>query len=153
MIEDIITIPLIQLRVKTTDWRDAIKKSGRVLVENGDVTQNYVEEIIRSAEKFGPYFVIAPHVALAHAPRQAGARKLAMGITTLDPPIVFHNQANDPVRYAFTLSATDADTHLKAMQEFVQLLSMGDFYTTLDRAGSGQEIMAYIKSALAMNKE
>ncbi len=25
MIEDIITIPLIQLRVKTTDWRDAIK--------------------------------------------------------------------------------------------------------------------------------
>lgn len=76
-----------------------------------------------------------------------------MGITTLDPHIVFHNQANDPVRYVFTLSATDADTHLKAMQEFVQLLSMGDFYTTLDRAGSGQEIMAYIKSALAMNKE
>lgn len=32
MIEDIITTPLIQLRVKTTDWRDAIKKSGRVLV-------------------------------------------------------------------------------------------------------------------------
>ena len=53
MIEDIITTPLIQLRVKTTDWRDAIKKSGRVLVENGDVTQNYVEEIIRSAEKIG----------------------------------------------------------------------------------------------------
>ncbi len=79
MIEDIITIPLIQLRVKTTDWRDAIKKSGRVLVENGDVTQNYVEEIIRSAEKFGPYFVIAPHVALAHAPRQSGRKEISYG--------------------------------------------------------------------------
>ncbi|QVI35073.1 PTS sugar transporter subunit IIB [Lacticaseibacillus chiayiensis] len=152
MIEKIITEPLIQLKVKATDWRDAIQKAGSVLVEDGDVTPNYVDEIIRSAEKFGPYFVIAPHVALAHAPRQAGANTLAMGITTLDPPIDFHNEANDPVRYVFTLSAPDADSHLKAMQEFVRLLSMDGFYDVLDRATSGQEIMAYIESTVSTNR-
>ncbi|MDE3281521.1 PTS sugar transporter subunit IIA [Lacticaseibacillus parahuelsenbergensis] len=152
MIEKIITDSLIQLKVKATSWRDAIQKAGRVLVADGDVTQNYVDEIIRSAEKFGPYFVIAPHVALAHAPRQAGAKTLAMGITTLDPPIDFHNKANDPVRYVFTLSAPNANSHLKAMQEFVQLLSTDGFYNVLDQAVSGQEIMTYIESTLSTNR-
>lgn len=148
MIEKMITPDLIKLRVKATDWEDAIHQAGEPLVKAGDVSQDYVEAIIASVKKNGPYFVIAPHVALAHAPIESGAKKQAMGLTTLDPAIKFNNPDNDPVRYVFTLSATDNNSHLKAMQELVELLSQDAFYDALDQAQSPDDVLRFINSVL-----
>ncbi|KRK74004.1 PTS sugar transporter subunit IIA [Lacticaseibacillus nasuensis] len=153
MIEKMMNPALTQLNVVASDWRDAIHKAGAPLVKAGAVSQNYVEEIIHSVEQYGPYFVIAPHVALAHAPSDAGAQHLAMGITTLKPAVVFNNPDNDPVKYVFTLSAPDSNSHLKAMQELVELLSADSFYQILDQAQSPDEIMQYVQENVAAEKE
>ena len=136
MIEKVINPKLIQLAIKAVDWKDAIHQAAQPLIDNNDV------------KEYGPYFVIAPHVALAHAPSKDGAKKLAMGITTLVPGVNFSNPDNDPVKYIFTLSATDSTSHLKAMQELVQLLSDDAFYQVLDGAKVPQDIMNYVNKAV-----
>lgn len=148
MIEKVINPKLIQLAIRAVDWKDAIHQAAQPLIDNNDVTEHYVEGIIRSVKEYGPYFVIAPHVALAHAPSKDGAKKLAMGITTLVPGVNFSNPDNDPVKYIFTLSATDSTSHLKAMQELVQLLSDDTFYQVLDGAKVPQDIMNYVNKAV-----
>lgn len=152
MIERIIQEDLIKLNIEASDWKDAVRKSAQPLVDDNYITENYVSEIINSVNEYGPYFVIAPHVALAHAPSESGAKSLAMGISTLKPAIKFNNADNDPVYYVFTLSAPDSDSHLKAMQELVGLLSGNEFYRVLDEAQSPEEILQFIKDSV-LNKK
>jgi PTS system ascorbate-specific IIA component len=152
VIEKMMVRDLIQLNVQASDWRDAIRKSANPLLVEGDITKNYVDQIIASVEKYGPYFVIAPHVALAHAPSKAGAERMALGLTTLGTPVDFHNEGNDPVKYVFTLSTTDPNSHLDAMKELVGFLSDDHFYEVMDRAVDPHEILDYIKNANALQQ-
>ena len=50
-----------------TNWREAIAESCRVLIDKKIIDQTYVEEIIHCVEKYGPYIVIAPQVAMPHS--------------------------------------------------------------------------------------
>ncbi|KRK81579.1 phosphotransferase system mannitol fructose-specific IIA domain containing protein [Companilactobacillus bobalius DSM 19674] len=152
LIEKIIKENLIKLHVKSHDWKEAIKLSAQPLVDDEIVTSNYVNEIINSVNEYGPYFVIAPHVALAHAPGKAGAKELAMGISVLEPAIEFNNADNDPVSYVFTLSAPDSNSHLKAMQELVYLLTDDNFYQVLSNSQKPSEILQYIKDSVVKQK-
>jgi PTS system ascorbate-specific IIA component len=152
LIEKIISENLIKLHVKANDWKEAIRLSSQPLLDQKIVTSNYVDEIINSVNEYGPYFVIAPHVALAHAPGKAGAKKLAMGISVLEPSVKFNNADNDPVSYVFTLSAPDSDSHLKAMQELVYLLTDEKFYQVLSNSETPSEILRFIKGSVEQKK-
>ena len=50
-----------------TDWREAIAESCLVLIDKEIIDETYVEEIIHCVEKYGPYIVIAPQVAMPHS--------------------------------------------------------------------------------------
>lgn len=135
---------LIQLNVNASDWRDAIWKSGKPLVDNGLVTPSYLQSVIKIAEVTGPYIVFMPHVALSHAKTEDGALKDAIGLTVLKKPIVFGNKNNDPVKYIFTLSSTKADGHLDQMARLVNLLSNNDFFLKVGQANNAQEVIECI---------
>ncbi|WP_086347898.1 PTS sugar transporter subunit IIA [Candidatus Enterococcus clewellii] len=146
MLSEMINEEFIQLNIEVSSWEEAVRQSAEPLVIGGKMTQGYVDKIIEIARDTGPYIVITKHVALPHAPSEFGALDLAMGIATLKRPIAFGNQANDPVKYLFCMSATDSESHLGSMAELVDLLSNDDFYHLLDSAESPAEILTYIKS-------
>lgn len=146
MLEKIVQDSLVCVGLHVKDWKDAVKKSAQPLIDNGDITSGYVDGIFESVKEFGPYFVIAPHVALAHAPSEDGAKKLALGVATLANPVDFHNKDNDPVKYIFTLSSTDSNSHLEAMKELVTLLSDSAFYQKLDKAKTSHEVVEIMSS-------
>lgn len=145
MLSEIITKELVQLNVEAVDWRDAIKKSAAPLVKNNKVTEGYVQAMIDSTEESGPYIVITKHVALPHARPEEGVKELAISITTLEKPIEFGNNDNDPVKYVFCLGAIDNVTHLKALSELVDLLGESVFYDKLEKAKEPNEIISFIK--------
>ncbi|UWD49222.1 BglG family transcription antiterminator [Clostridioides difficile] len=145
MLSDITNETLIKLRIKAKDWEEAIRQSASVLVENNKVTEAYVDAMVNSAKASGPYIVITKHVALPHARPEAGAKEIAIGIATLENPIEFGNDDNDPVKYVFCLSAIDNNTHLRAMSELVELLEEEKFFSVLDNAKEANEIIDFIK--------
>jgi mannitol/fructose-specific phosphotransferase system IIA component (Ntr-type)/galactitol-specific phosphotransferase system IIB component len=143
---DIINENLIRLKVPAKNWEDAIRKSASALLENDKITAPYIDAMITTAKEAGPYIVVTKHVALPHARPEAGAKETAMGIAVLESPIEFGNKGNDPVKYVFSLSAVDHETHLQAMAEFLELLEKAEFYDVLDKAKNPEEIMNYIKA-------
>ncbi|MCI9978099.1 transcription antiterminator [Clostridioides difficile] len=145
MLSEITSETLIKLKVKAKNWEDAIRQSASALVENNKVTEGYVDAMIDSAKVSGPYIVITKHVALPHARPEAGSKEIAIGIATLDSPIEFGNDENDPVKYVFCLSAVDNNSHLRAMSELVELLEQDEFFRALDTAKEGKEIIDFIK--------
>lgn len=148
-IREMVRPSIIQLGVEADDWEDAVRKAYAPMVKNGYITQNYIEDTIRSVKLIGPYIVITKYVALPHTKPDAGALAPALGITVLKEPIVFGNPDNDPVKYIFSLSAIDNESHLSAMAEFVELLNEKGFFDVLDN-GTIREIMNYLKH---MNKK
>lgn len=146
MLSEVTNESLIQLEIEAVDWEDAVRKSAQVMVDQDICTVGYVDEIIRGTKETGPYIVITKHVALPHARPEAGAKKLAIGISTLKTPIEFGNEKNDPVKYIFCLSAVDNESHLRSMAELVGLLELKEFYNILDTANDVTEIIEFIKN-------
>lgn len=146
MLSDITNETLIKLNVPAKDWEDAIRQSASVLVENNKVTEAYVDAMVNTAKESGPYIVITKHVALPHARPEAGSKEISIGIATLENPVEFGNEDNDPVKYVFCLSAIDNNSHLRAMSELVELFEMDEFFKTLDTAKDPKEVMDFIKA-------
>lgn len=145
MLTEMVKASYIQLDIVAEDFKDAIRKSAEPLLEDKAVTESYIEKIIEIYDETGPYIVITENVALPHAPSDAGAKKLAMGFTRLKMPVISGHESNDPVKYLFVLSAPDGDSHLKALSEFVQLLSQDAFYELIQNSDDKEEILEFLK--------
>ncbi len=100
-------------RVK--DWKQAIYISLEPLVLGGYVESRYAEEIIRSTEEIGPYYVLTEDIALIHGRPEQGVIKKQLAVTVVREPVQF-SEDSFPVRLLIALAATDANSHLDVMQ-------------------------------------
>lgn len=144
MLKDLLNEELILLNINASDWEDAIRKAAQPLVDEKKVTESYVDDIIVGVKNNGPYIVLTEHVALPHTRPESGALESAIGVATLKTPVEFGNEANDPVKYLFTLSAKDSSQHLSALSELAGLFEDKGFFNLLDNSNNPKEIMEYI---------
>lgn len=144
MLKDLLNEELILLNINASDWEDAIRKAAQPLVDEKKVTESYVDDIIVGVKNNGPYIVLTEHVALPHARPESGALESAIGVATLKTPVEFGNEANDPVKYLFTLSAKDSSQHLSTLSELAGLFEDKGFFNLLDNSNNPKEIMEYI---------
>lgn len=124
------------------DREHAIELAGDLLVSSGRVTPEYTVAMVDVLESHGPYFVIAPGIALAHAKPSEFVISSGLSLVTLAEPIVFGNEANDPVELVFGLCAVDHDSHLEMLAELSNLLSDNEAVNILLNAGDTEQIRA-----------
>ncbi|MDF9912031.1 UNVERIFIED_ORG: mannitol/fructose-specific phosphotransferase system IIA component (Ntr-type) [Pantoea brenneri] len=68
----------IQYVESVTDWQEALVIAGRPLLSEGAISQDYIDAIIQQKEEIGPFFVIAPQIAMPHA--RPGTRRTQTGV-------------------------------------------------------------------------
>ncbi|WP_317958441.1 PTS sugar transporter subunit IIA [Oceanobacillus kimchii] len=107
----------ISILTEAKDWRFAIESSGQLLVKSGAVTEQYVESMVASVEENGPYIVIAPGIAIAHARPNKSVKENALALAILKEPVAFHSKENDPVDLVFSFSAIGDESHLKMIEQ------------------------------------
>jgi PTS system ascorbate-specific IIA component len=112
----------ILLQQSAVDWRECFQLAGNALVASRRVTESYIEEMIQAFEELGPYMVIAPGIALAHARPSAAVLETGLSIVTLKEPVAFGSANNDPVRLVIGLAAVDHDSHIDLMAALSELL-------------------------------
>lgn len=144
MLKDLTSERLIKLQIEATDWEDAIRQAAQPLKDEHKVEQSYIDGMIKNVKEAGPYIVITPHVALPHTRSEDGVIASAIGIATLKTPIAFGNTENDPVKYIFSLCATDNEGHLSALAQLAGLLEDTAFYELLDNSSDPKEIMNFL---------
>ncbi len=112
----------IRLKIEAKDWKEAIEISGNILKENGYVKEEYVQDMIKAVEKLGPYIVIVPHIAIAHARPSEDVLKDGLSLAILKTPVEFGNEDNDPVDLVFSLCAKSNQNHLKVLEDLAKVL-------------------------------
>jgi PTS system ascorbate-specific IIA component len=132
---------------EAADWRDAVRLAGRALTESGSTRPGYADEMIRMIEEHGPYVVIAPGLALAHA--RPGPDVLADGVAvvTLATPVFFGHPHNDPVTVVLGLAVKSADAHIETVAELANVFNDSSAIADLAEAGSAAEVIAIMKGA------
>jgi mannitol operon transcriptional antiterminator len=133
MLKDLVSDSQIQLQQSADDWETTIEIAARPLLNEDYIDQHYVQAMVDSVKKYGPYIVIGPSIALAHARPEDGAQKLGVTITTLKTPVNFGNPENDPVKIVFCLAAVDNYSHLNVMRSIVQLINDPDKVNQLSK--------------------
>ena len=129
------------------DWRAAVRLAGRALFESGSTLPGYSDEMIRMIDEHGPYVVIAPGLALAHA--RPGPDVLADGlaVVTLATPVVFGHPHNDPVSVVLGLAIKSAETHLETVAELANVFNDSSAISRLTTAASVAEIQEILGNA------
>ncbi len=112
---------LVAVNVKPKNCYEAIQMAGDLLKLQGHITQKHIDEMIKIKRKLGGYMVIDKGVALPHllAPELPGP---CMSVITLDKPVKFNNEDNDPVDLVIMLLSNDNTAHIKVLEELLDLL-------------------------------
>lgn len=126
------------------DWRAAIALAGELLERQGAISSEYTQAMITSVEENGPYIVVAPGFAFAHARPSEAVHRTAMSWVRLARPVEFGHAANDPVTLVVALSAKDQKEHLQAMRKLATLLGSPRTRTALDEARTPEEVLAVL---------
>ncbi|MGX5357182.1 PTS sugar transporter subunit IIA [Kocuria sp. KH4] len=134
----------IRLDEPAADWRAAITAAGELLEREGATTDAYTRAMIDSVEENGPYIVVAPGFAFAHARPSEAVHRTAMSWVRLARPVEFGHASNDPVSLVVALAATDRKEHLQAMRQLATLLAAPGTRAALDRAATPEEVLALL---------
>jgi PTS system ascorbate-specific IIA component len=130
----------IVLGAEAEDWRAAVTLAADALARSGVAKPTYAREMIRMIEEHGPYVVIAPGLALAHARPGPDVLGDGMAIVTLATPVTFGHPYNDPVRVILGLAITGADRHLAAVAHLANIFNDSTAIADLAAATTSAEV-------------
>lgn len=109
-----------------TSWEEAIKISCMKLIKHNFITDEYVNEIINSVKKHGPYIVILPQVAIPHADSKvSGVLGTGISFTKFPNEVIFYDEKLNEKKKAtlfFTLAAKNSEEHLENIVKLTDLL-------------------------------
>ena len=136
----------ISLDVSVPDWQAAVVESGRLLTASGATAPAYTDDMLAAIDRFGPYIVIAPGFALAHAQASESVIRTGLSWLRLAEPVVFGHKANDPVTLVVGLASKDHDAHIAALQQLALLISDPAKVAELAAAHSPAELLAVLNT-------
>ena len=125
----------IRLQAEANTWQEAVKIGVDLLVAADVVEPRYYQAILDGVEQFGPYFVIAPGLAMPHGRPEEGVKK----------PLEFNHEDNDPVDILITMAAVDANTHQEVgIMQIVNLFEDEENFDRLRACRTEQEVLDLI---------
>lgn len=127
-----------------TDPEAAIAFGVDQLVKAKKATPALKGAIMASLREHGPYFVLAPGLALAHAAPGEYCLEPALALAVFPAPVRFSDQERHAVRVLVTLSAPDAKSHMGLIAWFARRFGDGKLTQRLCAAKSLAEAEAAI---------
>ncbi|GBF75691.1 hypothetical protein PA598K_04113 [Paenibacillus sp. 598K] len=131
---------------QAVDWRQAIHAAAQPLLQSGAIEPRYIEAMIRKVEEHGPYIVLAPGIAIAHARPEDGALRTAFSLLKLEEPVAFGEEERHQVSVLFVLASGDGQSHLKPLAELSALLRDPHKRKLLENTNGINDLLAWVQN-------
>jgi len=142
---EILSLDHILTGVRAESWQQAVEAAGQILVEKGSITPQYIENMIQAVYDMGPYMVLMPHSALAHAAPCAAVLRDDMSLVILEEPVVF-GSPNDPVKVILCLACIDKESHMNSLTKVAEALMDEAVFDALMKASTVKEAYEALNS-------
>ncbi len=144
--EYILNNNLFSLNAEASNVKAALKIGVDILVRHGSVEPRYYDNIIAAYEEMGPYFVIAPSLAMPHARPEEGVIENCFALVTLKEPMAFGSRDCDPVKVLITIGATEAKSmNSEVIMQIAELFDCPPAVDLLLKATTKEELAAAFK--------
>ncbi|WP_317178766.1 PTS sugar transporter subunit IIA [Lelliottia amnigena] len=135
----------IMLEDRVENWPQALELCAQPLLDMNVIAPEYVTAIVEQHHKLGPYYVLAPGLAMPHARPEEGAKGLGLSLLKLKQGVSFGAGEFDPVDIIIMLAAPDENSHIEMISALAELFSSDDDLAELHRANTREEINAIIE--------
>lgn len=136
----------IRLGLSADTWQEAIQLAVQPLIDSGAASSEYYDAIIASTEKYGPYYVLMPGMAMPHAEAGKGVFKNAFALITLTKPVTFSDGKEASV--FLTLAATDPSIHTTvAIPQIVALFELDNAIDRLLACQNPGEVLEMVEES------
>ncbi|PKG37463.1 PTS sugar transporter subunit IIA [Psychromonas sp. Urea-02u-13] len=115
------------------------------LVASGKVEESYVDAIKATHKKIGPYYVLAPKIAMPHARPEDGVNETALQLTVFKKGVDLGSADNGDVFFSITLAAIDSDGHVLTIMALSELFQNDDDIETIINAENKTDIINILK--------
>ena len=121
MIRDWLTPDKIKVINSIDSWENAVRLAAEPLLMQGYIAGSYIEAILQSHKELGPYYVLAPGLAMP-----------------------FGSTENDPVYVVIILCARSGNEHITMIGELAEIFSDQQKLHRLLNADDSKAIQAVI---------
>ena len=134
----------IQIVDSVNDWKQAITLSAQPLLAKGAITEDYINAIFNSHQELGPYYVLAPGLAMPHARPEQGAIKNGLSLLHIKQGVSFDSDENDPIYVVIMLCALSGEEHINMITALAEIFSDDERLAALLEASSMEAIQSVI---------
>ncbi|MBW9400113.1 PTS transporter subunit EIIA [Leclercia sp. EC_58] len=134
----------IQIVDSVSDWKQAIRLSAQPLLAKETITEEYIEAIFNSHQELGPYYVLAPGLAMPHARPEQGAIKNGLSLLHIKQGVSFNAEENDPIYVVIMLCALSGDEHINMITALAEIFSDDERLSALLKASTMETIQTVI---------
>ncbi|HDG1706123.1 TPA: PTS sugar transporter subunit IIA [Kluyvera ascorbata] len=134
----------IQIVDSVNDWKQAITLSAQPLLAKGAITEGYINAIFNSHQELGPYYVLAPGLAMPHARPEQGAIKNGLSLLHIKQGVSFDADENDPIYVVIMLCALSGEEHINMITALAEIFSDDERLAALLEASSMEAIQSVI---------
>lgn len=133
----------IQFLSRADSWQQAVRLSCEPLVASGAVDNDYAEQVIACVEKYGPYIVVLPGLAIPHCNEgNPSAHRSTIAFTKFLEEVVFPFPEDErSANVFFALAASDPDAHLDNMKQLFDILSEDEVLQQVLDAESAEDLL------------
>ena len=144
MIRDWLTPDKINVINAIDNWKNAVRLAAEPLLAQGYMAEHYIEAILKSHAELGPYYLLAPGLAMPHARPEQGALRNGLSLLHIKEGISFGSTENDPVYVIIMLCARSGNEHISMIGELAELFSDQQKLERLLKADDIKAIQAVI---------
>ena len=144
LLEYLVKNDSIKVKQKAGTWEDAVRITFRPLLEKGVIEEEYIDSVIERTHELGPYYILAPGLAMPHERPEKGVLKDGFSFITLEKPVVFPDGQYVDILLGF--SATSSEVHSnESIPQIVMLFDDEAAFEKIRKAESTDEIIELLK--------
>ncbi len=113
-------------------------------LRQGYIAGSYIEAILQSHKELGPYYVLAPGLAMPHARPEQGVLRNGLSLLHIKEGVSFGSTENDPVYVVIILCARSGNEHITMIGELAEIFSDQQKLHRLLNADDSKAIQAVI---------
>ncbi len=132
----------IILKGKATNWEDAIREAGELLLKDECINKEYIDEMIKIVREFGSYILFVPGVIFPHAKVKSKIKKTGFSLVLYKDGIEFLE--NNKINIVVCFSSKNGREHLDGLVKMIENFEENNLLKKIQRCKSSKEILKLI---------
>jgi mannitol/fructose-specific phosphotransferase system IIA component (Ntr-type) len=135
----------VRIHSEPITFESAVAGAVDLLVQDGRAQADYQAQVLASLASLGPYFVVAPGIALAHAAPSEAVIEPGFALLKLEQGAI-SGSGNDPVQLVFAFCSPNNSAHIEMLGSFANWISNPGQVNLLLNASAESVIRSYLPS-------